>query len=63
MDDITPASVMIGFWRWFWVAVLGCALLGGVIVGLWLSFTAHGFSLRVVGGNARAARSADCHER
>ena len=35
MDDITPASVMIGFWRWFWVAVLGCALLGGVIVGLW----------------------------
>ena len=35
MDDITPAGVMIGFWRWFWVAVLGCALLGGVIVGLW----------------------------
>ena len=35
MDDITPASVMIGFWRWFWVAVLGCVLLGAVIVGLW----------------------------
>ena len=35
MDDITPTSVMIGFWRWFWVAVLGCVLLGAVIVGLW----------------------------
>ena len=35
MDDITPAGVMIGFWRWFWVAVLGCVLLGAVIVGLW----------------------------
>lgn len=37
-----------------WGLVWGLALC--VIVGLWLSFTAHGFSLRVVGGNARAAR-------
>jgi simple sugar transport system permease protein len=27
-----------------------------VLFGIWLSFTAQGFSLRVVGGNARAAR-------
>jgi general nucleoside transport system permease protein len=37
-----------------WGLVWGIALC--VIVGLWLSFTSHGFSLRVVGGNARAAR-------
>lgn len=37
-----------------WGLVWGVALC--VLVGLWLSFTSHGFSLRVVGGNARAAR-------
>jgi len=37
-----------------WGLVLGLALC--VAAGLWLSFTASGFALRVVGGNARAAR-------
>jgi simple sugar transport system permease protein len=37
-----------------WGLVWGVVLC--VLVGLWLSFTSHGFSLRVVGGNARAAR-------
>lgn len=34
--------------------VIGVALC--VVAGLWLSFTASGFALRVVGGNARTAR-------
>jgi simple sugar transport system permease protein len=37
-----------------WGLVIGLVLC--VIAGLWLSFTAHGFALRVVGGNARAAK-------
>jgi ABC-type uncharacterized transport system permease subunit len=37
-----------------WGLVIGLALC--LLSGLWLSFTAHGFSLRVVGGNAKAAR-------
>lgn len=37
-----------------WGLVIGAALC--VLAGLWLSFTAHGFALRVVGGNAKAAR-------
>ncbi|MEO8298081.1 MAG: ABC transporter permease [Burkholderiales bacterium] len=37
-----------------WGLVIGLVLC--LLVGLWLSFTAHGFSLRVVGGNARAAK-------
>ena len=37
-----------------WGLVIGVALCGAA--GLWLSFTASGFALRVVGGNARAAR-------
>ena len=35
---------------------LGVGLLLCIAAGLWLSFTASGFALRVVGGNARAAR-------
>jgi hypothetical protein len=34
-DDITPASVMAGFWRWFGVGVLALALLAALIVGGW----------------------------
>lgn len=37
-----------------WGLVIGVLLC--VAAGLWLSFTASGFALRVVGGNARAAR-------
>lgn len=37
-----------------WGLVIGLALC--LAAGLWLSFTASGFALRVVGGNARAAR-------
>jgi general nucleoside transport system permease protein len=37
-----------------WGLVIGVAAC--VLFGAWLSFTAQGFSLRVVGGNARAAR-------
>ena len=39
-----------------WGLVIGLVLC--VLAGLWLSFTAHGFSLRQVGGNARTARLA-----
>jgi hypothetical protein len=35
MDDITPGEVVIAFWRWFWVAVIGCALLAGLTLGCW----------------------------
>jgi general nucleoside transport system permease protein len=31
-------------------------LAGCLIAGIWLSFTSHGFSMQVVGGNARAAK-------
>jgi hypothetical protein len=34
-EDITPASVMAGFWRWFGVGVLALALLAALIVGGW----------------------------
>lgn len=37
-----------------WGLVIGALLC--VLAGLWLSFTTHGFALRVVGGNAKAAR-------
>lgn len=37
-----------------WGLAIGLALC--VLAGTWLSFTAQGFSLRVVGGNARTAR-------
>ena len=37
-----------------WGLVIGLALC--VAAGLWLSFTASGFALKVVGGNARTAR-------
>jgi len=37
-----------------WGLVIGAVLC--VLAGLWLSFTASGFALRVVGGNARTAR-------
>jgi simple sugar transport system permease protein len=37
-----------------WGLLIGLALC--VAAGLWLSFTASGFALRVVGGNARTAR-------
>ena len=37
-----------------WGLLIGVALC--LAAGLWLSFTASGFALRVVGGNARAAR-------
>jgi simple sugar transport system permease protein len=37
-----------------WGLVIGLVLC--LLAGLWLSFTSHGFALRVVGGNARAAR-------
>jgi simple sugar transport system permease protein len=51
IGPIAPDSVLGDV---HWGLVIGVVLC--VLAGLWLSFTAHGFSLRVVGGNARAAR-------
>jgi hypothetical protein len=34
-DEITPATVMAGFWRWFGVGMLALALLAALIVGGW----------------------------
>jgi hypothetical protein len=41
MDEITPAQVWTGFWKWLSVGLLGLALLGGLIYagsqfGWWL---------------------------
>ena len=48
---IAPDSVLGDVhWGLVWGVVL-C-----VVAGVWLMFTTHGFALRVVGGNARAAR-------
>jgi hypothetical protein len=33
MEDITPASVMTGFWRWFGVGILGIALIVAAVFG------------------------------
>lgn len=35
MSDITPGSVMSGFWRWFGVGVFALAVLAGLILGGW----------------------------
>jgi hypothetical protein len=35
MSDITPAGVMVAFWRWFWIGLLALALLCGLILGGW----------------------------
>jgi len=51
---IGPISVDSVLGDVHWGLVLGLLLC--LIAGLWLSFTASGFALRVVGGNARAAR-------
>jgi hypothetical protein len=34
-DAITPARVMVGFWRWAGVGLLALALLAAAIVGCW----------------------------
>ena len=34
-DSLTPAGVITGFWRWFWVGLLGLALLLALILGGW----------------------------
>lgn len=44
----------IGSWDVHWGLVFG--LVFCVLAGLWLSITTHGFAVRVVGGNLRAAR-------
>ena len=55
MGAASPDSLLAG---WLgdvhWGLVIGLLLC--VAAGLWLSFTASGFALRVVGGNARTAR-------
>ena len=51
IGPISPDSVLGDV---HWGLVIGVLLC--VTAGLWLSFTASGFALRVVGGNARAAR-------
>lgn len=55
---IGPIMGMEQFDSWLgdvhWGLVIGAVLC--VLAGLWLSFTAHGFALQVVGGNAKAAR-------
>lgn len=35
MSEFTPASVVTSFWRWFWVGILGLALLSALILGGW----------------------------
>ena len=49
---IAPDSLLLGDVHWGLVIGLLLCLAAGV----WLSFTASGFALRVVGGNARTAR-------
>ena len=34
-DEITPASVMTAFWRWFGVGVLALALVAALVVASW----------------------------
>ena len=51
IGPISPDSVLGDV---HWGLVIGVLLC--LAAGLWLSFTASGFALRVVGGNARAAR-------
>lgn len=55
---ITPIMGADGFDSWLgdvhWGLLFGLLLC--LLAGLWLSFSASGFALRVVGGNARAAR-------
>ena len=34
-DEITPASVMTGFWRWAGIGILALVLLSALIVGGW----------------------------
>ena len=34
-SEITPGTVMSGFWRWAGVGLLGLALLAGLILGGW----------------------------
>lgn len=51
MGDAAPAS-LLGDVHWGLVFGLAACLAAG----LWLTFTAQGFALRVVGGNARTAR-------
>jgi general nucleoside transport system permease protein len=51
MGNAAPDS-LLGDVHWG----LAVGLLLCIAAGLWLSFTASGFALRVVGGNARAAR-------
>ncbi|MBI5255037.1 MAG: ABC transporter permease [Burkholderiales bacterium] len=51
IGPIAPDSVLGDV---HWGLVIGVLLC--LAAGLWLSFTASGFALRVVGGNARAAR-------
>lgn len=36
MDDITPASVMAGFWKWFGTGVLALVLLAGLWQAGWI---------------------------
>lgn len=33
--SFTPVDVVIGFWRWFWVAVMAAVLLAVLVVGGW----------------------------
>lgn len=35
MSEITPASVMSGFWRWFGVGLFALVLLSALILGGW----------------------------
>jgi general nucleoside transport system permease protein len=55
---IGPIMGQAGFDSWLgdvhWGLVIGLGLC--LLAGTWLSFSASGFALRVVGGNARAAR-------
>lgn len=33
--SVSPAEVIVGFWRWFWAGILALALLIGLILGGW----------------------------
>jgi hypothetical protein len=35
MSEITPASVITAFWKWFGTGVLALVLITGAVVGMW----------------------------
>lgn len=56
MDDITPATVWAGFWRWLSIGILSLAVIGGVIYagtqfGWWLQGQSINHQSQFIRGN------------